>query len=64
MIALAIKRDSKGPVFYAGGRIGWNNEPFMILKFRTMRETPEAYNGPKITAQDNERIRSFLNRIL
>lgn len=56
LIALAIKSDSEGPVFYAGPRIGRGGKPFKILKFRTMRETPESYNGPRITAQDDPRI--------
>ncbi len=41
LIALAIKLDSKGPVFFKQKRIGKNKKPFMILKFRTMRiDTP------------------------
>ena len=56
LIALAIKRDSEGPVFYAGPRIGRGGKPFKMLKFRTMKETPEAHNGPRITAQGDPRI--------
>ncbi len=56
VIAVVIKRDSEGPVFFAGERIGREGKPFKILKFRTMRETPESYNGPRITAQDDPRI--------
>ncbi|MGC9522965.1 MAG: undecaprenyl-phosphate glucose phosphotransferase [Anaerolineae bacterium] len=37
VIALAIKLDSKGPVFYKQVRIGENHREFMIYKFRTMR---------------------------
>ncbi len=36
IIALAIKLDSPGPVFYRQQRIGRNGAPFAILKFRTM----------------------------
>ena len=36
-IALAIKIDSKGPVFFKQKRIGKNKKTFYILKFRTMR---------------------------
>jgi Undecaprenyl-phosphate glucose phosphotransferase len=36
LIALAVKLTSPGPVFYRQERIGWNNKPFMMLKFRTM----------------------------
>lgn len=56
LIALAIKRDSPGPVFYRGDRFGRGGKPFKILKFRTMYETSESYSGPKVTAQDDPRI--------
>lgn len=36
VIALAVKLTSPGPVFYRQERVGWNNKPFMMLKFRTM----------------------------
>ncbi len=55
MIAVAIKRDSPGPVFYWGPRLGKDGKPFKILKFRTMYERPESYQGPKITAGDDPR---------
>ena len=42
IIALAIKLDSKGPVFFKQKRVGKNKEHFNILKFRTMRiDTPK-----------------------
>lgn len=41
IIAIAIKADSKGPVFFKQKRVGLNKEYFEILKFRTMRiDTP------------------------
>lgn len=41
-ITLAIKADSKGPVFFRQKRVGMNKEHFEILKFRTMRtDTPK-----------------------
>lgn len=41
LIAILIKFDSKGPVFFTQSRIGKNKIQFNILKFRTMRtETP------------------------
>jgi exopolysaccharide biosynthesis polyprenyl glycosylphosphotransferase len=42
MIALAIKLDSKGPVFYRDSRIGLNEQMFGMIKFRTMRADAEA----------------------
>ena len=56
LIAIAIKHDSPGPVFYRGLRIGYKKKFFKILKFRTMYETEQSYLGPKVTAQDDPRI--------
>jgi exopolysaccharide biosynthesis polyprenyl glycosylphosphotransferase len=36
VVALLIKLDSRGPVFYRAERIGLNGKPFTMLKFRTM----------------------------
>lgn len=42
LVAVAIKLDSKGPVFFRQKRVGENKEHFEILKFRTMRtDTPK-----------------------
>jgi len=57
IIAWAIKRDSPGPVFYhSGRRVGQNGREFRILKFRSMYERSESYQGAKITAKDDQRI--------
>jgi diguanylate cyclase (GGDEF)-like protein len=56
IIGIMIKRDSEGPVFYRGPRVGRNGRPFQILKFRTMHETPESYDGPRLTSSEDERI--------
>ena len=41
ILAIAIKCDSKGPVFFKQKRVGKNKKIFKILKFRTMRtDTP------------------------
>src|SRR5207249_7484175 len=37
LIALAIKLDSPGPVFFVQERAGARGRPFRLLKFRTMR---------------------------
>ena len=42
VIALAIKLDSKGPVFFRQRRTGQNNNEFLCLKFRTMRLNNES----------------------
>ncbi|MHC5201494.1 sugar transferase [Myroides sp. LJL119] len=36
IVAIAIKLDSKGPIFYRQTRVGLNNQDFQIFKFRSM----------------------------
>jgi exopolysaccharide biosynthesis polyprenyl glycosylphosphotransferase len=36
VVAVLIKLDSRGPVFYRAERIGLNGKPFAMLKFRSM----------------------------
>jgi len=45
LIALAIRLDSPGPVFFRQKRLGFNNSVFEIWKFRTMRA--DAGDAPK-----------------
>src|SRR4029077_2985215 len=42
VIAVAIKRDSRGPVFFRQLRVGKHGERFHMLKFRTMVPDAEA----------------------
>ena len=42
IIALAIKATSKGPVFFRQQRIGQYGEPFVFLKFRSMKDGNDA----------------------
>jgi exopolysaccharide biosynthesis polyprenyl glycosylphosphotransferase len=37
VVALLIKLDSPGPIFFVQRRYGFNQQPFRIIKFRTMR---------------------------
>ena len=41
LIALAIKLESSGPVFYGAERVGQDGKPFRMFKFRSMREDAE-----------------------
>ncbi len=41
LAAVAIRLDSKGPVFYRQTRVGLNGAPFRITKFRSMRQDAE-----------------------
>ncbi len=56
IIAILIRRDSPGPVFYWGPRIGRHGTIFRMLKFRTMYEDTRSYRGPRVTSQDDDRI--------
>jgi len=54
-VAVAIKLDSPGPVFYRAQRIGRNGRPFTLYKFRTMITDADT-RGPGITRCDDPRI--------
>lgn len=58
VIAVFIKRDSKGPVIYRQQRLGRLAKPFTILKFRTMYEGAED-GSPQLSAKDDKRITKF-----
>lgn len=55
VIALAIRLDSPGPVFFRQERVGRFGAPFRIHKFRTMVDDP-ALQGRQITVGDDPRI--------
>src|SRR5687767_8679725 len=42
VVALAIKLDSAGPVFFIQERMGYNKRRFRMIKFRTMTVDAEA----------------------
>jgi exopolysaccharide biosynthesis polyprenyl glycosylphosphotransferase len=46
LIALMIKLDSPGPVFYRQARVGRDRRVFQIVKFRSMRVDAEHRTGP------------------
>ncbi len=52
-IAVWIKRDSPGPVFFRQERIGRHGQPFRIYKFRSMRQDNA---GLQITVGEDARI--------
>lgn len=54
VIALAVKLDSSGPVFYRQERLGQDGNPFQILKFRTMVENAEQA-GPQFATSNDSR---------
>lgn len=55
LVALAIRLDSPGPVFFRQERVGRGGVPFRIHKFRTMRVDAPAL-GPQVTVGRDPRI--------
>ena len=55
VLAIAIKLDSKGPVFYRQIRVGRYNKDFKIFKFRTMVQDADK-KGLAITLNEDPRI--------
>lgn len=55
VIALAIKRDSPGPVFFRQMRVGRKRRPFAMWKFRKMPHDLRE-QGPMLTARDDGRL--------
>ena len=55
VLAIAIKQNSKGPIFYKQERIGKHQKPFMIYKFRSMYTDAEK-DGPALASSNDNRI--------
>ncbi|TRZ50664.1 hypothetical protein D4S03_06325 [bacterium] len=54
-VALLIKLNSRGPVFYSCDRVGLGGRIFKMYKFRTMYETPAAL-GPSVSPMGDPRV--------
>ncbi len=64
LVALWIRLDSPGPVFFRQERVGLHGRPFRIFKFRTMTQQQPA-GGLQITSSQDARITragAFLRR--
>lgn len=53
-IAMRVKLSSQGPIFFEQERIGLNNQPFMIYKFRSMYTDAE-HRGPQLSHDGDRR---------
>lgn len=62
IIAIWIKIDSKGPVFYRQVRVTKNNKEFNIFKFRTMIQNADK-KGSLVTVGNDSRITNVGNKI-
>ena len=56
VIAIAIKLDSPGPVFFRQPRTGRGNRVFDMLKFRSMRVEGSDHSGGRSTERTDDRI--------
>jgi Undecaprenyl-phosphate glucose phosphotransferase len=69
LIALAIRLESRGPVFFLQERVGMDLQPFWMLKFRTMRVDAEQLgtwttaNDPRVTRVGRLLRRSSLDEL-
>ena len=65
LVAILIKLDSRGPVFFSQERVGQNRKSYMVHKFRSMVQDAEKKSGP-VWAQANDsrvtRIGKFIRK--
>ncbi len=65
LVAVAIRLDSPGPVFFRQRRHGFNNEPINVWKFRSMRhEAADAVAAQQVRAGDDRvtKVGRFIRR--
>src|SRR5258708_15444169 len=56
LTALAIKFDSRGPVFFKQKRYGFNNEPIEVFKFRSMYIDQCDATGSRLVQKGDPRV--------
>lgn len=56
LVAIAIKLDSKGPIFYSQERVGHKERPFQVSKFRSMRTDAEVAKGAAWAEKNDPRV--------
>jgi exopolysaccharide biosynthesis polyprenyl glycosylphosphotransferase len=54
LTAIAVKLESPGPVFFVQERMGLDGKPFLMIKYRSMRQDAEKL-GPGWTTKDDPR---------
>lgn len=54
ILAILVKLTSKGPVFYVSERIGKNQKPFKIYKFRSMKDGADKEFDSLLAKSDRE----------
>jgi len=56
IVAVLIKMDSRGSIFYRQKRSGIDGHPYMLMKFRTMQQDAEATSGAVWSTSNDSRI--------
>ena len=56
LTALAVKLSSPGPILYRQVRVGMDDVPFTVYKFRSMRLDAEADTGAVVASKDDPRV--------
>jgi lipopolysaccharide/colanic/teichoic acid biosynthesis glycosyltransferase len=56
LIALAVKWEDGGPVFFRDRRVGRTGKGFSVLKFRTMVPDADRLYGPRQVEEDDPRV--------
>ena len=62
ILSFILKYESKGPVFFKQNRLGKNNEPFKIIKFRTMKIENNDLSPTKVNDSRITKVGSFLRK--
>lgn len=63
LIALVVRAESRGPVFYRQERVGLDRQVFSMLKFRSMKPEAESSTGP-VWAKENDDRRTRIGKFL
>lgn len=62
-VAALIKLDTRGPVLFRQTRLGFNNEPIQVLKFRSMTTFDDAHDAFRQAVRNDPRV-TRVGRIL
>lgn len=63
LVAMAIKLDSPGPIFFRQVRVGQGDNTFELIKFRSMSQDAEKHTGAVWASKNDSRV-TRLGRIL
>lgn len=65
IVAILIKLESRGPIFYLQERVGLEGEIFKTIKFRSMKTDAESKSGPVWAKENDDRttkVGKFIRR--